>query len=100
MSKNERPSDVSDRVSADYQTHNLYDDADLEAQREVFLAMDEGSDEDADDDGVGPGPHVGSPGPGAVLSRPVNVRQLEPPGADGAGRDRTAWCGPRQRRST
>jgi hypothetical protein len=49
MSKNEHPSDVSNRLPADDQTHDLDDDADLEAQREVFLAMDEefGENEDA-----------------------------------------------------
>lgn len=45
MNKNERPSDVSNR--ADDQTHDVDDDVDLEAQREVFLAMDEEFDEDA-----------------------------------------------------
>ncbi|MGH3085152.1 MAG: hypothetical protein ACRDNP_14085 [Gaiellaceae bacterium] len=37
MSKNERPSDVSE--TADDQTHDLVDDADLRALQEVFLAM-------------------------------------------------------------
>jgi hypothetical protein len=46
MSKDERPSDVSNRVTADDPTHDLDDDADLEAQREVFLAMVEEFDED------------------------------------------------------
>ena len=50
MSKNE-PGDVGKPVSpsetADDQTHDRADHADLEAQREVFLAMVEESDEDA-----------------------------------------------------
>ena len=43
MNENERESDVSNRVNpsetADDQTHDLEDDADLKAQQEVFLAM-------------------------------------------------------------
>ena len=47
MGENEHPSDVSNRMTADDRTHDLDDDADLEAQREVFLAMVEEFDEDA-----------------------------------------------------
>lgn len=50
MSENE-PSDGSHRIrpseTGDDQTHDRVDDADLEAQREVFPAMVEESDEDA-----------------------------------------------------
>ena len=51
MSANERESDVSNRVNpsetADDQTDDVEDDADLKAQQEVFLAMVEEFDEDA-----------------------------------------------------
>ena len=47
MSEDEHPSDVSNRKTADHQSLDLDDDADLEAQREVFLAMVEEFDEDA-----------------------------------------------------
>jgi hypothetical protein len=39
-------SDVSNRVTADDRMNGLDDDADLEAQREVFLAMVEDVDGD------------------------------------------------------
>ena len=51
MSENERESDMSSRVNpsktADDQTDDVEDDADLKAQQEVFLAMVDESDEDA-----------------------------------------------------
>ena len=51
MSENERESDVSNGVNpsetADDETHDVEDDADLKAQQEVFLAMVDESDEDA-----------------------------------------------------
>jgi hypothetical protein len=51
MSENERESDVSNGVNpseiADDQTRDVEDDADLKAQREVFLAMVEESVGDA-----------------------------------------------------
>ncbi|MET0939557.1 MAG: hypothetical protein ABWY51_10080 [Gaiellaceae bacterium] len=46
MREDEHPSDVRNRVTADHQSLDLEDDADLEAQREVFLAMIPEFDED------------------------------------------------------